>query len=191
MGGRARNLIRAAAVALVLLCAADCFAADAAKRDANRAVIVYFSWGGTTRGIAQKIQKKLGCDIFEIVPEKAYSSDYSTVLDEAQRDQRAQARPKLKDPLPDLRKYDTVILGYPNWWASIPMPVATFLESGGFAGKVVVPFCSHGGGRLGQSISAITKLVPDAEVLKPLSVHYSGGATLDADVDKWLSENGF
>lgn len=186
------NFLRAAAIsAAALLCAAGAFAQNGEKRAAARTIVVYFSWGGNTRGIAQKIQQKLGCDIFEIVPEKAYSSDYNTVLDEAQRDQRAQARPKIKGPLPDLKKYDTVILGYPNWWASIPMPIATFLESGGFDGKAVVPFCSHGGGRLGQSVSAITKLVPGATVLKALPVHYSGGSSVDADISKWLSQNGF
>lgn len=167
------------------------FAAEPAKKDASKTLIVFYSWGGTTRGIAQKIQKKLGCDIFEILLVKPYSTNYSTVLDEAQRDQRIQARPEIKNKVADFAKYDTILLGYPNWWASIPMPIATFLESYDFAGKTVVPFCSNGGGRLGQSVSAITKLVPDATVQNPLSVYYSGGASLDKDLDKWLAKNGY
>ncbi len=81
-------------------------------------------------------------------------------------------------------------MGYPNWWASIPMPVATFLESYDFAGKTIMPFCSHGGGRFGQSISAITKLAPDAKIMQGLSVHYSGGSTLKNDIAKWLKDSG-
>ena len=80
-------------------------------------------------------------------------------------------------------------MGYPNWGASIPMQIATFLEKYNFSGKTIVPFCSHGGGRLGQSVSAITKLVPQAKVGEPLSVHYSGGARLPAQVTEWLEKN--
>lgn len=70
------------------------------------------------------------------------------------------------------------------------MPVATFLESYDFAGKTIMPFCSHGGGRFGQSISAITKLAPDAKIIQGLSVHYSGGSTLKSDIAKWLKDSG-
>lgn len=167
------------------------FAATPAKRDASKSLIVFYSWGGTTRSIAQKIQKKLGCDIFEIQLVKPYSTNYNTVLDEAQRDQRIQARPQIKNKVANFDKYDTILLGYPNWWASIPMPIATFLESYDFDDKTVIPFCSNGGGRLGQSVSAITKLVPDATVQNPLSIYYSGGTSLDGDLDKWLAKNGY
>lgn len=163
----------------------------AVKKDTAKTLIVFYSWGGTTREIARKIQGKLNCDIFEIQLVRPYSTNYNTVLNEAQKDQRNQARPEIKNKVADFSKYDTVLLGYPNWWASIPMPIATFLESYSFDGKTVIPFCSNGGGRLGQSVSAITKLIPDAVVRNPLSIYYSGGATLDSDLDKWLAKNGY
>lgn len=163
-------------------------AAEPAK---GKTLIVFYSWGGNTRDIARAIQKKTGADIFEIELVKPYSDDYNTVLREAQRDQRAQARPEIKGKVPDMAKYDTILLGYPNWWASIPMPIATFLESYDFAGKKVSPFCSNGGGRLGQSVSAITKLIPAAVVQNPLSIYYDGGSSLSADLDAWLKKNGF
>ena len=163
-------------------------AAEPAK---GKTLIVFYSWGGNTRDIARSIQKKTGADIFEIELVKPYSDDYNTVLREAQRDQRAQARPEIKGKVPDMAKYDTILLGYPNWWASIPMPIATFLESCDFAGKTVSPFCSNGGGRLGQSVSAITKLIPAAVVQNPLSIYYGGGSSLSADLDAWLKKNGF
>lgn len=70
------------------------------------------------------------------------------------------------------------------------MPIASFLESYDFAGKRILPFCSHGGGRMGQSISAITKLVPEADIGDPLSVRYSGGGSLSSDITAWLEQNG-
>lgn len=70
------------------------------------------------------------------------------------------------------------------------MPIASFLEEYDFAGKRIVPFCSHGGGRFGQSLTAIAKLVPDAEMGEALSVHYSGGSSLPDDIRDWLAANG-
>ena len=70
------------------------------------------------------------------------------------------------------------------------MPIATFLESYDFSGKTIIPFCSHGGGRFGQSLTAIAKLAPDAVIGEGLSVHYSGGGALSGDVSDWLDTNG-
>lgn len=156
----------------------------------GKILIAYFSWGGNTRGIAQQIQQKTGEDLFEIELVTPYSSDYDTVLDEAQRDQSNQARPELRTHVEDMSQYDTVLLGYPNWWASIPMPIASFLEEYDFSGKTIIPFCSHGGGRFGQSITAIAKLAPQAEIAQGLSVSYSGGSGLSDNISAWLSENG-
>lgn len=156
----------------------------------SKVLIAFFSWGGNTKGIAEEIHSQTGADLFEMELVHPYSNDYNTVLDEAQRDQRAQARPKIKNHVENMAQYDTVILGYPNWWASIPMPVATFLEEYDFSGKTILPFCSHGGGRFGQSLTAIAKLAPDAAMGEALSIHYAGGSQLSSDVSEWLKTNG-
>ena len=138
----------------------------------------------------QEIQRQTGADLFEIVPIPAYSDDYNTVLMEAQRDQHNQARPAISNPPADIDAYDVILLGYPNWWASIPMPIAAFLESYDFSGKTILPFCSHGGGRFGQSLTAIAKLAPQAIIAPGLSVHYSGGSSLSGDIHAWLESQG-
>ena len=68
------------------------------------------------------------------------------------------------------------------------MPIASFLEEYDFSGKTILPFCSHGGGRFGQSLTAIAKLAPDADLGAGLSVHYSGDGTLAQDVADWLEQ---
>ncbi|EID84367.1 hypothetical protein MSI_21520 [Treponema sp. JC4] len=158
----------------------------------KKALIIYYSWSGNTRGVAKEIARQTGFDSIELELVKPYSKDYNTVLNEAQRDQHKQARPALKTKIDQKKwaEYDTIILGYPNWWASIPMPIATLLESYDFSGKKILPFCSHGGGRFGQSLTAIAKLAPNAKISTGLSVHYSGGSTLSKDVAKWLEKNG-
>ena len=81
-------------------------------------------------------------------------------------------------------------MGYPNWWATIPMPIASFLEQYDFSGKTIVPFVSHGGGRLGQSVTDIAKLCPSSKIMEALSVRYSGGPSLSGDMDGWLDRIG-
>lgn len=153
-------------------------------------LIAYFSWGGNTRGVAEEIERQTGADVFEITLETPYSTDYNTVLEQAQHDQNIQARPVISSHVENMEDYDVILLGYPNWWASIPMPIASFLEEYDFSGKTIIPFCSHGGGRFGQSITAISKLVPDCEIGEGLSIHYSGGSSLASDVTDWLETNG-
>lgn len=162
---------------------------NTAQNGNGNILIAYFSWGGNTEGVAEEIQRQTGADLFEITLVNPYSNDYNTVLDEAQRDQNAQARPELASHVEDMEQYDIVMIGYPNWWASIPMPIASFLEEYDFSGKTIIPFCSHGGGRFGQSLTAIAKLAPDAAMGEALSIHYSGGSELSADVSDWLEQN--
>lgn len=157
---------------------------------ANRnMLIVYFSWGGNTRGIAQEIQRQTGAELFEITLVEPYSTDYNTVLMEAQRDQHHQARPELAEHIENMDDFDTILLGYPNWWASIPMPIASFLEEYDFTGKTIIPFCSHGGGRFGQSLTAIAKLAPDTMMGEGLAINYSGGSSMPDHVAAWLENN--
>ena len=165
-----------------------------AKKSAGsgKALIIFYSWSGNTRGVAREIARQTGFDSIELELVKPYSTDYNTVLDQAQSDQHKQARPALKTKIDSKKwaEYDTIILGYPNWWASIPMPIATLLESYDFSGKTIMPFCSHGGGRFGQSLTAISKLAPKATLTAGLSIHYSGGSSLSKDVEKWLKKCG-
>ncbi|MEE1267821.1 MAG: flavodoxin [Treponema sp.] len=167
---------------------------EVAKTGANKAtgkgkaLFIFYSWGGNTPGVAREIAHQTGFVSIELELITPYSTDYNTVLNQAQNDQHKQIRHALKTKIDSKKwaEYDTIILGYPNWWASIPMPIATLLESYDFSGKTIMPFCSHGGGRFGQSLTAISKLAPKATLTEGLSIHYSGGTSLPKDVDKLL-----
>lgn len=180
-----------------------------AESSANgRTIVVYFSWAENTREylsggidavsgastnsrlIAERIHQKVGGDIVGIQTVTPYTSSYSAALDVAAKEQDRQARPSLRTRIANIDQYDVIFLGYPNWWASIPMPIASFLEAYDLSGKTIVPFCSHGGGRLGQSVSAIAKLAPRSTILDALSISYSGGRSLDRDIDRWLKKIG-
>ena len=162
----------------------------AAETGRGKTLIIFYSWSGNTKGIATQIHQKIGGDLVELELVRPYSSNYNTCLDEAKRDMERGARPELKTKIADMGQYDIVYLGYPNWWATIPMPIATLLETYDFSGKIILPFCSHGGGRLGQSVTDIAKLAPKSTIKEALSVHFSGGGSLSRDVDAWLRKNG-
>ena len=160
-----------------------------AKYDKDRTLIVYFSWSGNTQNAANMIGEIAGAKVVELELVKPYSSNYNKVLDEAQKDVNSGARPELKTKIENMEQYDTIIIGYPNWWATIPMPIATFLEEYDFSNKTIIPFCSHGGGGFGQSITDIAKLAPNSRIGEGLSIHYSGGSTLQTDITTWLQKN--
>ena len=160
-----------------------------AKYDKDRTLIVYFSWSGNTQNAANMIGEITGAKVVELELVKPYSSNYNKVLDEAQKDVNSGARPELKTKIENMEQYDTIIIGYPNWWATIPMPIATFLEEYDFSNKTIIPFCSHGGGGFGQSITDIAKLAPNSRIGEGLSIHYSGGSTLKNDITTWLQKN--
>lgn len=164
------------------------------KGDGEKILIAYFSATNNTEGIANHLKSILDADLYEIVPETPYTSDDLNYNDSSSRSSQEMndpdARPAISGSVENMERYDVIFLGYPNWWASIPMPIASLLEEYDFTGKTIVPFCSHGGGRFGQSLTAITKLVPDAFLGEGLAISYSGGSSLSEDVTAWLSENG-
>lgn len=83
-------------------------------RGGGNLLIAYFSWGGSTRGIAEEIQRQTGAELFEIEMVTPCSTDYNTVLDQALETQNNQDRPELSAHVEDMDQYDTILLGYPK-----------------------------------------------------------------------------
>lgn len=157
------------------------------KEEANSDILVaYFSWSGNTEEIAKMIAADTGADLFEIVPEEAYTDDYDAVVEQAQEEQNEDVRPAIKDEIENWDDYQTVFIGYPNWWSDVPMIINTFLESYDFEGKTVVPFCTHGGGGFGTSLSSIEEGAEGATILDGFQVSGSKAAQSEAAVQEWL-----
>ena len=141
---------------------------------------------GNTEVLAKEIQNETGADLFQIEPILAYPEDYSACIDEAKQDQRRDVRPELKFWPEDMEIYDTVYLGFPNYWGTMPMPVFTFLERYDFSGKVIKPFCTHEGSGFGKSMEDIKRLCPGAEVVPGLEVHGRIGTSQRALLRRWI-----
>ncbi|WP_136194029.1 flavodoxin [Actinomyces procaprae] len=159
-------------------------------------LVVYFSrtegvYGGdltvgNTARIAQMIQDRTGADSYEIVPLADYPSDYQETTEVAQEELDADARPEIRDPLPDVSGYDTVFVGAPIWWGEYPMVVRTFLDAVDLNGKTVIPFTTHEGSGLGNTQQQLEAQYPQATVLDGLAVRGSQAADAQPDVDAWL-----
>ncbi len=141
---------------------------------------------GNTELAASVIKKLTGADEFQIIPVKAYSRSYNECIAEAQADQKRNARPELASWLPSIEQYDTIYLGYPNYWGTMPMAVMTFLEHYDFAGKIIKPFCTHEGSGFGGSEKDIKKLCPGALVEKGLAIRGGTAEQSVKDIQKWL-----
>ena len=153
-------------------------------------LIVYFSHSGNTRTIAEYIHQRVGGDIVELKTITPYPRDYNTVVEQAQQEQRQGARPSISTALPNLERYETVFIGYPNWWGTLPMPFFTLLEQYDLGTKTVIPFCTHEGSRFGRSERDLKRLCPKAQFREGFEVRGSRVMRAQADVDAWLRKLG-
>ena len=159
--------------------------AEAAPTPANGKVLVaYFSWGGTTRKVAQAVQQKTGGDLYEIKTEKPYPTEYRPTTDIAKKEKADNVRPKLAGVLPDMKQYDVILLGYPIWWYIEPMAVKTFVEAQDLSGKTILPFATSGGSGVEGSVADLRKTLPNSKVKDGILLNSTGG------LDGWLKDNG-
>ena len=98
---------------------------------------------GNTEIVVGLMKELIEADTFKIEMKEPYSPVYMTCIDEAKKDKQKNARPELTNYPESIDDYDTVVLGYPNYWGTIPMAVATFLERYDFTGKMLLPLCTN------------------------------------------------
>ena len=156
----------------------------------GKTLVVYFSRSGNTQAVAGHIRSLTGGDEFRIEPVKPYPEDYRQCTDAAKEELEKQARPAIKGKIENIGQYDTVFIGYPIWWGTYPMPVATFLDSYDLKGKTVIPFCTHEGSREGRSFSDIRKAAPQAKAAEGLAVRGGQASSSQKEVQVWLRKIG-
>lgn len=176
-------------------------------------LVAYFSWAdnavidgevdavaspsvtapGNVQQLAQWISERTGGDLFSIQVTEPYSSDWDACLERANQDRAEDARPELTASVEQLERYDTVFLGYPNWWYGVPMALLSFLEENDLSDKQVYLFCSHGTGGLASSVEQIEEALPDSTALSEniFDVYEEDAASSQQDILAWLEELGY
>lgn len=162
------------------------------KDTENKSLVVYFSATGNTKTLAEKIAKETGSDIFEIEPKQAYTRDdlnYNNSDCRANKEQNDEnARPEIANKPENIENYDTVFIGYPIWWGTMPKIINTFLDTYDLSGKTVMPFCTSGGSGISTSVESIKSSCPNADVKNGFR---GTSSTSSSQISQWLSENNF
>ena len=140
---------------------------------------------GNTEILAEAIAADLGADLFKIEPVEAYPEDYFATTDQAKVELRAQARPAIQGPLPSMEGVDAIVLGYPNWWGTMPMAVKTFLDALDLSGVTIAPFCTNEGSGLGGSVGDLRRSYPAAKVVDGLSIRGTDAARSTGKAVAW------
>lgn len=147
---------------------------------------------GRIRAVADMIQENVGGDLFSIRTSVVYPTDGGELIDYAAAEQEENARPELTSHIENLDRYDTIFIGYPNWWADLPMAVYSFFDEYDFSGKTLIPFNVHNGSRFSRTIQTIEELEPDATVVEDgFTVSERDVAQAAGDVAAWLEELGY
>lgn len=150
----------------------------------KKVLIAYFSWGGTTRRMAQQVQAITGGDLFEIEPVNPYPTSYTPCTEVALEERDSNARPAIKNSVANWDEYDVVFLGGPVWWHTAPMILHTFAESYDFEGKTVVPFTTYASTYRDETLQAIVDMTPDAEHLEGLGL--TSGSINESRIQTWI-----
>lgn len=147
---------------------------------------------GRLRAVADMIQAETGGDLFSIRTAVVYPTDGGELINYAAQEQDENARPELTSHIENLEQYDTVFIGYPNWWADLPMAVYSFFDEYDFSGKTLIPFNVHNGSRFSRTIQTIAELEPNATVIENgFTVSERDVADAAGDVAAWLDELGY
>ena len=143
---------------------------------------------GHTAAAAEFIQKAVGGDLFEIETVKTYTKDHMKMIYEAKEELEKGIRPELKS-CPDISGYDTIFLGFPNWWNTLPMPVVSFLEHYDWSGKRIIPFVTSGGSGFGKSLDALEKVCAGSDISSD-SEHFLGHEVegSEAKISAWAKK---
>lgn len=154
-------------------------------------LILYFSMSGNTETVANYIHEEIGGDIVKLETVQTYPEDYDELVDYAREEQRDNARPELETAIENIEQYDTIFLGYPNWWGDMPMPIYSFLDRYDLSNKTIAPFITHGGSGLSGTPANIANEEPDAVVTEGLAINGDDVDDCQDEVNEWLDELNF
>lgn len=159
---------------------------NAASADPGKSLVAYFSRSGNTRVVAGQIHRARGADLFEIVPARPYPDDYFETVEQARQERDNGYEPALKAKAPGIADYETVFLGFPIWGETAPPLIRSFLTAHDLAGKTLIPFITHGGYGLGNSLAVISAHAPRAELLAGFAMQAPQERQTLERVTSWL-----
>jgi len=161
------------------------------ENETPKVLVLYYSLTSTTQDLATEIATKLDADIEELALVNPYDTNFDATVERGLRELEQGSFPEILPLEADLSKYDVVFIGFPVWFDTYAMPIATLLEDYDFSGKKIVPFCTFGSGGLESSVANLAKAEPKAEILPGYGVRAARMEAMPKEVDNFLKANGF
>lgn len=158
--------------------------------EGKKILVVYYSRSGNTREIAAQIRNVIPADVVELKTMHPYPSEYRATTAQAKQELESGFLPPLRTKIENISQYGVVIIGSPNWWSTMAMPVRTFLSEYDLAGKTVALFITHEGSRLGRSMEDLKGFCPNSTILEGLAVRGSTAGSAQDEVREWLGRIG-
>lgn len=146
---------------------------------------------GNTGVLAHMISDSTGADLFSIQTQQPYPDNYDATVTQGQEENRDGARPELATHIENFDTYDTIFIGFPNWWYDMPMALYTFFEEYDFSDKTIIPFSTSGGSGFSSTIETIQELEPNAQVLEGITINGNDVTDAEEDINEWLSSLGY
>ena len=147
---------------------------EAAADSTKKTLVAYFSASElrNTERVAKTLAEATDADLFEIVPEMAYTTEDLDWKDEQSRStiemKDSTARPGVVSKVENMDQYTTIYVGFPIWWYTAPRIINTFLEQYDLTGKTIIPFATSGGSEMGKSGEDLKKAsAPSANWILP------------------------
>jgi flavodoxin len=156
---------------------------------AQKKLVLYFSESGSTKAVAEELQKQTGADIEAIECVNPYSGNFQETVQRNQREREKGETPALKPLKTKVADYDVIFLGYPIWGGVYASPIASLLKEQDFAGKTIVPFCTFGSGGLNTSTEALKQALPKATIMNGYGVRAARIAAAEKELNRFLIEN--
>ena len=157
----------------------------------QKILVLYYSQTGTTKAVAEEIQKQLGADIEEVVCEVPYEGTFEQTIQRCQEEMADNEVPAVKPLMANIGDYDLIFLGYPVWFGQYALPIGGLLHAQSFEGKKIVTFCTFGSGGLETSTEALKQALPDSEVTAGYGVRSVRVDAIGEEVKRFLIEGGY
>ena len=155
-----------------------------------KAIIIYFSRTGTTKGLAEAAAAATGADLLELTLKEPYADDYSAMTGIARSERANNARREIAAAIPDLSGYDVVVIGSPYWWGGLSIPMRTVLMDHPLAGKRVLPFCVSASSSPSGAWADVRTFCPNAQIAEGFHTTESRAASSRDDLAAWLKRSG-
>lgn len=172
-------------MATALMMAASC------GQKASKVLVLYYSQTGVTQTVAEELQARLGADIEAIQVVNPYDGDFMATIERSREEMESGVYPDLAPLQVNVRDYDVIFLGFPVWFGTYAVPIATLLNTTDFSGKKIVPFCTFGSGGLDSSERALAERLGDSEILPGYGVRAARIEAMPAELDRFLKCSGF